>query len=366
MNTVDIFKNAQPSNLARIISAITFIGNPLLYIITIFVGLIRTERVKLFIKQLETCTQRIDELNIPKNYSSLIRYQCIAGIFVIFLISSLIIDDMYWYSDVNLSFGNSLMLQFYYFDNYSYIVMMVINFTFVFWIRYVKIKFGQLNAALLNMLTTTADSPQHKRVLRMKDNWEDESSLTTICGTYKTNENFVKLKEVKQIHLELIKCGRTISEAYGLHILISTAISVLYITLILHSLYGRLISNGYESWIREFLKSFCWIFYFIIQIFVISNICETSMTEVMATGDILCELYEPSTSKTFRDEIRNFTFQLIQNRLTFTACGFYDLGHSFLYSAIGSITTYLVILIQMGDKPKVFSNDTDYNSTSIK
>ncbi|XP_047344141.1 gustatory receptor 68a-like [Vespa velutina] len=81
--------------------------------------------------------------------------------------------------------------------------------------------------------------------------------------------------------------------------------------------------------------------------------------------NILCELYEPSTSKTFRDEIRDFIFQLIQNRLTFTACGFYDLGHSFLYSAIGSITTYLVILIQMGDKPKVFSNETDYNSTSI-
>ncbi|KAF7407540.1 hypothetical protein HZH66_002077 [Vespula vulgaris] len=62
--------------------------------------------------------------------------------------------------------------------------------------------------------------------------------------------------------------------------------------------------------------------------------------------------------------IRDFTFQLIQNRLTFTACGFYDLDHTLIYNAISFITTYLVILMQIGDKP-VFFDDTNYNSTSI-
>ncbi|XP_047371098.1 gustatory receptor 68a-like [Vespa velutina] len=75
----------------------------------------------------------------------------------------------------------------------------------------------------------------------------------------------------------------------------------------------------------------------------------------MNTGDILYELYEPSTSRKFRDEIRNFMFQLIQNRLKFTACGFYDVDHTFIYGIIGSITTYLVILIQIGGEPNVFN-----------
>ncbi|KAL2746801.1 gustatory receptor for sugar taste 43a-like [Vespula maculifrons] len=86
----------------------------------------------------------------------------------------------------------------------------------------------------------------------------------------------------------------------------------------------------------------------------------------MNTGDILYELYEPSTSRKFRDEIRDFTFQLVQNRLTFTACGFYDLNHTFVYSIIGSIATYLVILIQAEDRFKVLSNNTNHNSTSIR
>ncbi|XP_043664281.1 uncharacterized protein LOC122627291 [Vespula pensylvanica] len=186
------------------------------------------------------------------------------------------------------------------------------------------------------MLTTNLNSPQHKRMLRMKNNWENESSLSTIYRTYKTNKNLITLKRFKQIHLELIKCARIINETYGLHILISISVSI----------------------------------------FAISNICETTMTEkyililliflyAVVTGDILCELYDPSTSKTFRDEIRDFTFQLIQNRLTFTACGFYDLDHTFIYNAISFITTYLVILMQIGDKPKVFFDDTNYNSTSI-
>nr|XP_050845462.1 uncharacterized protein LOC127061973 [Vespula vulgaris] len=164
---------------------------------------------------------------------------------------------------------------------------MVIDFTFVFWIRYIKIKFGQLNAVLQNMLTTTIDFPQHKRVLRMKDNWEDDSLLSTIYQMYKGNENLVKLKRIKRIHLELMKCARITNEAYEIRIFTSISSCV----------------------------------------------------------------------------IRDFTFQLIQNRLTFTAYGFYDLDHTFICSAIGSITTYLLILIQL-DEPKIFFNDTHYNSTS--
>ncbi|KAF7407534.1 hypothetical protein HZH66_002071 [Vespula vulgaris] len=218
---------------------------------------------------------------------------------------------------------------------------MVIDFTFVFWIsRYIKIKFGQLNAVLQNMLTTTIDFPQHKRVLRMKDNWEDDSLLSTIYQMYKGNENLVKLKRIKRIHLELMKCARITNEAYEIRIFTSISSCVVFIITFLYSLYSISISNNYDNWMNEFYSHFYWIFYFAIKIFAINNICETTMAE-----------------------IRDFTFQLIQNRLTFTAYGFYDLDHTFICSAIGSITTYLLILIQL-DEPKIFFNDTHYNSTS--
>ncbi|KAF7413827.1 hypothetical protein HZH68_002316 [Vespula germanica] len=70
------------------------------------------------------------------------------------------------------------------------------------------------------------------------------------------------------------------------------------------------------------------------------------------TGDILCELYEPSTSNEFRTEIRDFTIQFIQNPLTLTCCGIFDLDYTLLRSVIGTIITYLVILIQIGNIPQ--------------
>nr|XP_050845478.1 putative gustatory receptor 28b [Vespula vulgaris] len=218
---------------------------------------------------------------------------------------------------------------------------MITDFTIIFWIRYVKILFGQLNAVLQNMLTTTIDSPQHKRVLRMKDNWEDDSLLSTIYRTYKANENLKKLKRVKQIHLELIKCAGIINEAYGLQILMSMSSSVFII--IIHDVMYQLVQNRLKF-------TAC-----------VLILCHISL-HATNTGDILCELYEPSTSNEFRAEIRDFTLQLIQNPLSFTICGFFDLDYTLIRNVIATVITYLVILIQMGNIPSEFIVE---NSTLI-
>ncbi|XP_035723145.1 uncharacterized protein LOC118442072 [Vespa mandarinia] len=267
--------------------------------------------IKLFIEQIESCRQGMDVLNVPENYSSFLWYQCVIYGFLIFIILALTLAEFFWFSETML--WRSSMFLLFYIDFYPVIIMLITDFTFVFWI---------------SMLRTTIDSPQHARVLRMKDNWEDDLSLSTVYGTYKTNENFVKLKRIKQIHLELMKCARIINEAYGLPILISIFTSILDF-LFLH--------YDFESFlnVRDVRRY--------ILTFVISFICR----------------------KHWRDSIRDFMMQLIQNRLKFTACGFYDLDHTFMYSAIGSITTYLVILIQVGGEPEVYINNTIYNSTSM-
>ncbi|KAL2746802.1 gustatory receptor for sugar taste 43a-like [Vespula maculifrons] len=350
---INTFMNIQATDMLGIITKFSFIQNSFLYGLIIFAGFTRKKWIKLFLEQLEVSTQRIDELNVSKNYSFLFWYQCIAGIILIFVISGYIITNIFWFSDCNLSIDYSLILQFYYFETYPSIVMIIIDFTFIFWTR--QINFRQLNTVLQSMLTTTIGSPQHKRVLRMKDNWEDDSSLSTIYRTYKTTENLIKLKRIKQIYLELIKCARIINEAYGLQILLSMSSSLINITILLYSLYANiLITNISVNWIQEFFAHFYCIFFLIFRIFLICNICETTMTEkyilifpillyVANTGDILYELYEPSTSKKFRNEICDIMYQLVQNRLKFTACGFYDIGHTFIYTEFQRSVMPLII-----------------------
>ncbi|KAL2746809.1 gustatory receptor for sugar taste 43a-like [Vespula maculifrons] len=263
---LDNFTESDETKLLKLIGKFQFCNNDFIYLIAILSGFTRRKRIKLFLEQMEICTRGMDELKVSKNYSSLSRYQYIAGIFLSFLI----LGEVLWLSDIKLSsyIDYSSILMMYYIYVYPVIIMMITDFTFVFWIR-------QLNAILQNMLTTTIDSPQHKRMRRMKDNWEDDSSLSTLYGTYEAYENLAKLKRVKQIHLELMKCASILNE-----------------------------------------------------IVAITNTCQRTITEIC-----------------------RFMYQLIENRLMFTVCRFYDLDHTFIYNAIGSIMTYLVIFLQVGDKP---------------
>ncbi|XP_035723081.1 uncharacterized protein LOC118442039 [Vespa mandarinia] len=85
---LDISTRVQATVVGKIITKFRFINNGFVYIIVIFAGISRRKWIKLFVKQLEICTREIDKLNVPKNYSSLFRYQCIIGVFVIFMIAS--------------------------------------------------------------------------------------------------------------------------------------------------------------------------------------------------------------------------------------------------------------------------------------
>ncbi|XP_047343291.1 putative gustatory receptor 28b [Vespa velutina] len=80
----------------------------------------------------------------------------------------------------------------------------------------------------------------------------------------------------------------------------------------------------------------------------------------MNTGDILYELYEPSISNEFRGEISDFSLQLIQNHLTLTSCGIFDLDYTLIRNVIGTVATYIVILIQIGN---LSQQDLNNNST---
>ncbi|XP_046829659.1 gustatory and pheromone receptor 32a-like [Vespa crabro] len=197
--------------------------------------------------------------------------------------------------------------------------------------KIIKTKFCQLNELLKGTLTTTIDSPQHKRVLWMR-NRNSNSPLSIIHRTDKPSKDVITIKKVKEIHLELIKCARNINDAYALHMLFSISTAFFLITSTAYHIYYYLLTNSYRTNKSNFLIYLFWIFYFGIKIIIISHVCaETVM------------------------EIRDFTLQLIQNPLSFTIYGLVDLDYTLIRTVIGTVTTYLVILIQVGNVPPEFS-----------
>ncbi|KAL2725486.1 gustatory and pheromone receptor 32a-like [Vespula squamosa] len=160
------------------------------------------------------------------------------------------------------------------------------------------------------MLTTTIDSPQHKRIRRMWNNRKNDSPSFDIHQT--------------EVHLELIKCARNINDAYGLHILMSVPTAFLFIITVAYNMYYALMTENNFLEPLIFFIFLYWIFYFCLKIIMLSHVCARTITE-----------------------IHNFILQLIQNPLTFTCYGFFDLNYTLMRKMIGIIVTYLIILIQI-------------------
>ncbi|XP_014483702.1 PREDICTED: uncharacterized protein LOC106749101 [Dinoponera quadriceps] len=290
------------------------------------------------------CEKAFEQMELSKKYRNMYLYQVYAFslVVVIFVIFVVLNYDMMIQRD-KMPFHVQFIVMF--IAHYPIALLYVADISFLHWVRYSKIRFKQLNGLLQRMLTTTPDSPQHKRVLKMKDEWNKSFVSSAQQKENRTKENVDTMRAVKQVHLELIKCIRTANEAYGVQILLSMTVSFVFITALLY--------NGYKIyWVqitkyemrREMASIACWTLFYASKVFIINHMCALASLE-----------------------IRDFTLQLIQNPLIFTACGFFTLDHTFIHGVIGSITTYLVILIQVGDiASETPENDTmSYNATNF-
>ncbi|KAL0116062.1 hypothetical protein PUN28_011132 [Cardiocondyla obscurior] len=342
-----------------------FYANVCLTLCFIPCGWLRRKHLKAAMMRIMMCEKTMNQMGLQKNYRKLYMNQIysLTFIIIIFIVFVVVNYDGMFMEETPMHIRLIIMIA----ANYPLCLLYVSDASFLHWVSYSKIRFEQLNNLLQRMLTTTPDSPQHKRVLRMTNLW-NKTGTTEPQPDSRSKDNTETMRAVKQVHLELIKSTRSTNDAYGIQILLSMTISFVFITSLLYYAYSIFWLNlSREVFRREMVPVVGWILFYSSKILVINHMCAMTTIEAANTGDIICELYEPSTTKEFRAEIRDFTLQLIQNPLIFTACGFFNLDHTFIHGVIGSVTTYLVILIQVGDLPSGGkSNSTSrYNETNF-
>ncbi|KAJ9591819.1 hypothetical protein L9F63_001636 [Diploptera punctata] len=76
------------------------------------------------------------------------------------------------------------------------------------------------------------------------------------------------------------------------------------------------------------------------------------------TGVLVHKLMTKTSNSHVREELELFSMQLLHSKVRFTACGFFPLDFTLLYSIVGAVTTYLVILIQFQQTFTTSSNST--------
>ncbi|XP_069677283.1 putative gustatory receptor 28b [Periplaneta americana] len=73
---------------------------------------------------------------------------------------------------------------------------------------------------------------------------------------------------------------------------------------------------------------------------------EAEITQANRTAVLVHKLLSKTKDPEVREELQLFSLQLLHRKVQFTACGFFPLDFTLLYSIVGAVTTYLVILIQ--------------------
>ncbi|KAK0180307.1 hypothetical protein PV327_005966 [Microctonus hyperodae] len=221
-------------------------------------------------------------------------------------------------------------------------------------IVFMEERFKKINKLLLDCLE------EKKTGERINRKWPPAQLFFNVSGkfhghipTSQDNTNDI-LRIAKHLHLELCGLCGEFSMIYGIQIAVILASSIVTVIGFILSFYTIMIIPKMST-TTKILR----VIFLIIRLSSIYlSVCATNISsantvmEWEKTGRILHELETISNNKEHRKQICQFSLQIIQNPLSFTACGFVSLGYEFLHGFIGSVTTYAIIFIQMYHAPR--------------
>ncbi|XP_066599276.1 putative gustatory receptor 28a [Prorops nasuta] len=157
----------------------------------------------------------------------------------------------------------------------------------------------------------------------------------------------MQIRSSMRHHLEISASLVTLNDTFTLQLLITVTMTFIEVTFslyffLLHRRNEKGINLELQIWYSYFSTS---ILYYSIKFLLIIFVCEMSRAKALKLREIVYELILSTNDTSVRTELQLFSQQLMQLEDTFTAKGF-NIDTSLLTMIIGSISTYLLILIQ--------------------
>jgi len=160
-----------------------------------------------------------------------------------------------------------------------------------------------------------------------------------------------KILERREIYSKLHDIVRLVNSHFGLPVFMLTFWLLMCVVFISYSCMFFIMSNisqgkelGEYAWI---LHGLIWCFFCIVLLFLITLSCHVTAEEC-DKSKILVEkwILRSGLDRETAMELRVLSMQLKNMKVAFTACGFFSLDLPFMYSFLGVIFTYIVVLAQ--------------------
>ncbi|KAJ9599233.1 hypothetical protein L9F63_010317 [Diploptera punctata] len=151
-------------------------------------------------------------------------------------------------------------------------------------------------------------------------------------------------KYLMNLHNSLCETAEFANSFFKLRALLSITCCLLSVVCYCHFCFDHLFIAGHKLGIYSLADRFN--FDICARLFPFIKMLSSCTVVANRTAVLVHKLLNVVKDPEIREELQLFSLQLLHRKVQFTACGFFPLDFTLLYSIIGAVTTYLVILIQ--------------------
>lgn len=168
-------------------------------------------------------------------------------------------------------------------------------------------------------------------------------------GPYKIGFYVSKIRRLREIHDNLNHVASDINMMYGFQILVDItntfidSVATLYFS-IMYAKKGT--EGGDTTTYYGLIANASWMLLFFLKMTAITLSCHFASNEANGTATILHKKLLTEMKPDTEKEVQSFLQQVTNNKLYFSACGFFHINLGTLHAMISSVATYLVILLQ--------------------
>ncbi|NP_001177449.1 gustatory receptor 30 [Nasonia vitripennis] len=171
--------------------------------------------------------------------------------------------------------------------------------------------------------------------------------LNSLTFTKKTTSQRVgQLANLRKNFSSLCKVSQDVSEFYSWPMLL--CLSCNFIAFVRAAFYIAMpIVHGTDAFTANiYVRCCCYISHNAFSLIILTKSVTASMTENRKTREIVNDCIENCDDQEILKKLEKFSCYLMHKKITFSVFNLFSLDESLLMSVIGSITTYLVIILQ--------------------
>jgi uncharacterized membrane protein len=161
-----------------------------------------------------------------------------------------------------------------------------------------------------------------------------------------------RLIRVRKLYDMIYRVSKLVNGMYGIHIVLDLIYNFINVVVSVYGIIGATTGsiklNPKLPVFQYIVLHICWIVVCLVKVVVMSVSCHKASAQV----EVCCQevqklLISDALRQDTRRQLKLLLQQVSNNRVVFTACEFFTINMSFLFTFVSSATTYIVVLVQV-------------------